>query len=149
MDAKLKERIADYEMMAFIVKEFMAELGKVRALNIIKQALEKLGQEHGRKRAEQLGGNSLDDLKKFYRKRAAQADNVELVEETDRHVAIKINRCLGAEAMIHLGLAEVAKIYCNTDYGMIKAFNPQMKMIRTKTIADGDAFCDHIWALED
>ena len=51
--------------------------------------------------------------------------------------------------MVQLGIPEVAQIYCGTDYGMIKAFNPQMKMIRTKTIADGDAFCDHIWALEE
>ena len=149
MDAKLKERVANLEIMAAIVKEFMSELGKSRALEIIKQGLEKLGQEHGRKRAEQLGGNSLEDLKKFYRKRAAEADNVELVEETDKHVAIKINRCLGAEAMVQLGIPEVAQIYCNTDYGMIKAFNPQMKMIRTKTIAGGDEYCDHIWALEE
>ena len=54
-----------------------------------------------------------------------------------------------AEAFAYLGLPEVCKLYCQSDYAMIKAFNPKMKLVRTETIAGGDEYCDHIWALED
>lgn len=149
MDPKLKDRILCYSPLAAVVKQMYEELGKDRSLEIIKRGLNNLGEEHGRERAKELGGNSLEDITSFYRKRSAESDNVELLEETDKHVAIKITRCLGAEAMRHLGIPEVAQAYCDSDYGMVKAFNPDMKLIRSKTLAVGDDCCDHIWSLQD
>ena len=149
MDEKLKEKVEEYKMPAFIVKEFVAELGKDRALEVVGRALEKMQIDTARQWAVQLGSNSLEALAKFFRPRAAQSENMKVLEVTDRHIAIKISRCFAAEAFAYLGLPEVCKLYCQSDYAMIKAFNPKMKLVRTKTIAGGDEYCDHIWALED
>ena len=99
--------------------------------------------------AEQLGDNSLQALAAHYRKLAAEKDNLEIVEVTDRHIALKISRCRAWEAFKHLGVPEICRLYCDSDHAFIKAFNPDMKMIRTQTLSCGDSCCDHIWALKD
>jgi len=63
-------------------------------------------------------------------------------------IKTKIDRCISWEAFNHLGLPQLCQLYCDSDHAYIKAFNPHMKLIRTKVIANGDDYCDHIWALE-
>ena len=61
MDPKLKDRILCYSPLAAVVKRMYEELGKERSLGIIKRRLNGLGEKHGRERAKELGGNSLED----------------------------------------------------------------------------------------
>lgn len=145
MDPQLQERIKQYEMAVAFAKEFIEELGEERALPIIARALEKMQIKAARQLAEKLGSNSLEALAEHYRRTAPER----VLEVTDRHIALKIPRCLSWEAFNYLGAPEICRLYCNTDDAYIKAFNPRMKMIRTKTISNGDEYCDHIWALED
>ena len=133
--------------MAF-AKEFMAELGKERALAIISRAFEKLQLEAAHELAEQLGSNTLEALADHYRKMAAERDTLELLEVTDRRIALKISRCTSWEAFQALGAPELCRLYCDSDYAYIKAFNPKMKMVRTQTLAGGDDCCDHVWVIE-
>lgn len=149
MDEKLKARVAQYEMMAFIVKEFMAELGKEKALGIIRRALEKYQVKTAADWVEQAGGNTIQHMAKVMTDSAARLGTSEVLQANDKQVAIKVNRCVGFEAMDHLGIGDVCRVYCDTDDVLIKAFNPKMKMVRTKTIAGGDACCDHTWVLEE
>lgn len=149
MDEKLKQRILQYEMMAFIVKEFTAELGKEKALEIVCRALEKLQVVTAKRWTEEAGGNTIQHLAKFMQKTAQDSGTLEVLEATDKRLAIKVNRCLGAEAMEHLGIADVCRIYCDTDEVLTKAFNPRLKFSRTKTIAAGDDCCDHTWDLQE
>ena len=149
MDEKLQKRVAQYEMMAFIVKEFIAELGKEKALAVVKRALEKLQVQTAKQWAQKAGGNSLKHLAEFLSKQAAELGTLEILDVTDKQIVTKIHRCVGFEAMDHLGIADVCRVYCDTDDLLIKTFNPNLKLIRTKTIAAGDGYCDHVWAIEE
>jgi hypothetical protein len=37
---------------------------------------------------------------------------------------------------------------CYGDYAAASGFNPKMRMIRTKTLMQGDAFCNHRYVIE-
>ncbi len=149
MDTRLQDRITRYEMAVAFARQMIEELGEAEAYAILSRAFEKLQLENARQLQERLGSNSLAALAAHCRKQAGELDNYEVLEATDRHVALKITRCVAYEAFAALGLPEICRLYCDSDYSYIKAFNPDMKMIRTKTIAAGDAYCDHIWTLED
>ena len=98
--------------------------------------------------ATKLGSNSFEALAEHYRRMDSERENLHILEITDRRIATKISRCRAWEAFKHLGAPELCKAYCDSDYAYIKAFNPNMQLIRTKTIADGDNHCDHVWAIE-
>ena len=149
MNPKLRERIDQYELAVAFAREFIEELGEERALPIIRRAFEKRQARAGRDLAEELGSNTVEAMAENCRKLTAGGDHMEVLEVTDKQVALKISRCYSWEAFKELGASEVCRCYCNSDDAYIKAFNPDMKLIRTQTIADGDPCCDHIWAMDE
>lgn len=149
MHPKLQERIDQYELAVAFAREFIEELGEERALPIISRAFEKRMARSGRELAEQLGSNSVEAMAAHCRKQAAEGDHMEVLEVTDKHVALKISRCYSWEAFKQLGAPEICRCYCNSDDTYIKAFNPDMKLVRTQTLAEGDPCCDHIWAMDE
>ena len=149
MDQQLRQMIDKYELAVAFAKEFAAELGQERTLEIVGRAFEKVQVKAARELAEQLGSNTVDALAAHYRKLASERDNLDVLEVTDRSVAVKISRCRAWEAFSHLGAPELCSCYCDSDYAYVEAFNPKMQLIRTKTIAAGDEYCDHIFAMKD
>ena len=147
MSPKLQERIDQYELAVAFAREFIEELGEERALPIIRRAHEKRMAKLGRELAQQLGSNTVEAMAEHCRRQAAESDHMEVLEVTDKHVALKISRCNSWEAYKELGAPELCRCYCSSDDTYIKAFNPNMRLIRTQTLADGDSCCDHIWAL--
>ena len=149
MDARLQDRIDRYELAVAFAREFVEELGEKRAFPIIQRAFEKLQVRNGQKLAEKLGSNSFEALAENNREMAAELDGFEVLEITDREIKTKITRCVAYEAFEALGMPELCGLYCESDYPYIKAYNPDMKLVRSKEIANGDEYCDHIWTLEE
>ena len=149
MDPDVQGFVDNIELAVAFGKEFTEELGEEHAHAVMLRAFEKRQIQAAHDLAEKLGDNSLEALAEYYRQQATERDNLEVLEVTDRHVALKITRCRAWEAYSHLGAPEICRLYCNSDDAYIEAFNPNMKMIRTKTLATGDEYCDHIWALKD
>ena len=148
MDQQLQTLIEKYELAALFAREFMSELGKDRALEVMKRGFEKLQTRHGRDLARQLGDNSLEALAAHYHATVPGKDYQEILEVSDRHIALKITRCRALEAFRELGVPGLCRLFCESDHAFIKAFNPQLRLVRTKTIAAGDDCCDHIWMKE-
>ncbi|MDP7162043.1 MAG: L-2-amino-thiazoline-4-carboxylic acid hydrolase [Phycisphaerae bacterium] len=149
MEARVQELMGKYELAVAFAKEFIAELGEARTIEILGRAFEKIQIKAGKDLATKLGSNSIQAMAEHSRKTASEKDNCDVLEVTDRHVKLKITGCPAHEAFKRLGAPEICKAYCDSDQVFIKAFNQKMKMIRTKTIAGGDDYCDHIWAMAD
>ena len=149
MDEQVQQMIEKYELAVAFANEFVAEVGKERTHEAIGRAFEKMQVKAGKDLAEELGGNSVEALAGHLQKLAAEKDNLEVVEVTDRQVALRISRCRAWEAFQALGAPELCRLYCDSDHAYIRGYNPGMKLIRTKTIAAGDDCCDHIWARDD
>jgi len=149
MESDLQEWVNRYEMAVAFYRQMVEDLGEPAALAIVARALEKMQLKVARDLAEKLGDNSLPALAEHIRKQATQRDNLQVVEVTDRLIATRISRCRSAEAFKALGAPEVCRLYCDSDYAYIKAFNPKMRMVRSKTIAAGDECCNHMWVLDE
>ena len=149
MDARLQDRIARYELAVAFARELARDMGQERAFPILQQAFNRVQVQNGRALAAQLGSNSLEALAEHNRRLAEELDGFEVLEVTDREIKTKITRCVAYEAFEALGMPELCRLYCESDHAYIKAFNPDMKLIRTRVIAEGAPYCDHIWALEE
>ncbi len=74
--------------------------------------------------------------------------SMEIIQDTDTVFEIKVTDCLSAESFLphkagDIGYAAV----CWGDYIWASGFNPKIKLIRDKTIMQGDGYCNHkyIW----
>ena len=73
----------------------------------------------------------------------------EIVEDTDTAVEIKVTECLWAKTFREHDAADIGyATICHPDYAMCQAFNPKIRMIRTKTLMQGDECCNHRWVWE-
>jgi len=148
MDERLQEMIEKFRVAVAFAREFEAEFGKEKTHRLLARAFEKLQVAYGKKLAEELGDNSIEALAGFFRKQAAENEYLDVLDVTDERIALKISRCRSLDALTHLGAPEICRLYCDSDEAFIRAFNPKMTLMRTKTLAGGDDCCDHIWAIE-
>jgi len=72
----------------------------------------------------------------------------EIVEDTSEAFEVKITECLWAKTFREMGAAEMGyMLICHRDYAHCQGFNPKITLIRSKTLMQGDDFCNHryIW----
>ncbi len=68
------------------------------------------------------------------------------VTDTEAGTQFKVTRCPFAEMAKELDTADWGFIcYCEDDPPMVAGFNPQMGFRRTKTLMQGDTYCDHFY----
>lgn len=73
----------------------------------------------------------------------------EIVEDTDRAFEFRISQCLWAKAFREEGAAEIGyAAVCYPDFAVANAFNPKLKLLRTKTLMQGDDCCNHRYVME-
>jgi len=145
----LQARLERNELAVAFAQELIAELGRVRAIPILARAINRMQSEAARALAGQLGDNSLAALGEYFRRRAREQGILEVLEASEQRLTIRILRCPSTEAFRRLGLDEIAPLFCASDHAFIRAFNPQIRLSRTQTIARGGACCDHVWEEEE
>jgi hypothetical protein len=74
-----------------------------------------------------------------------EALTLEIVEDTEKVFELKVTECLWATVFKSAGLeGEIGHAaVCNMDYAWPRAFNPDFKMERSKTLMQGDDCCNH------
>ena len=78
------------------------------------------------------------------------AITLEVVEDTERAVELKVTECLWAKTFRDAGEADLGfRCVCFADYGAVEAFNPRLKMIRDKTLMQGHDCCNHRYVVEE
>jgi len=71
------------------------------------------------------------------------------VEESERVYELRITECLWAQTFRDADAADIGyACICHTDFAAASAFNPKMKLIRTRTLMQGDSHCNHRWVVE-
>ena len=66
-----------------------------------------------------------------------------------RRVEVRVTRCLWAETFRGADAADIGYAFvCHPDFASTTAFNPKMRMIRTKTLMQGHEYCNHRWVGE-
>ena len=67
----------------------------------------------------------------------------EILESKEGSVKFKFTRCPWADYFKKIGQPEIGKFFCLADEPLAKAFNEKINFKRTKTLMDGDEYCDH------
>ncbi len=141
----IKKREIQAPIVTSIVKEFIKELGKEKALAILSRVIEKDAVKSGQELARQFNGNSMKELvtliKEIWCK--DEAMEIEVLRETDSEFHFNVIRCKYAEIYNELGEMELGKcLSCDRDFPFNKGFNPEIKLKRSKTIMEGMDICD-------
>ena len=138
------------QLAVYFAKEMIEGLGKERALKIIGKAYQKFSNDTFpepyldipmEKRFEKFR----EDLKA----KAEQEAHLTIVEDSDRHIKVRFDRCPTYEVYADYGIPEVCQKYCDGDFEAFRHVHPNIKVTREHEIAYGDAYCDHCWTLEE
>ncbi len=143
--SNLERREVQAPFMACLLKGFIRELGREKAMQVASLAIQEDALLVGKTMAEKYGGNTIKDLLRVIREVWSQDDALlfEIVEETDQKLFFNVTRCRYAEMYDRLGLKEYGYcLSCNRDESLIKGFNPHMTLSRTQTIMQGSESCD-------
>lgn len=98
--------------------------------------------------------STFDDFSSFkqYWKSTLESENWEKIltcsfpEESDARLECNYSECLWAETMKDMNSEDIGYIlFCHGDFAMTKAMSPNLRLERTKTLMQGDNFCDHIY----
>ncbi len=134
-----------------LIKAFMEELGRERALEVARRVIESLAEESGRMLAQVVGGNSLEHFGKaaaVFSKGGASESQV--IEASPNRLLMNITKCRYVDVYKELGMHDFGYLLsCGRDFAMIRGFNPKIKFTRTKTIMEGDDHCDFVFELEE
>ena len=127
-------------------------MGEKKLIEMLKTVGSKIAEESGKKWAEKLPNNDLASflavLKKpdeFWR----HALTFDFVKDTESECELKVTECLWAKTFKEHDAADLGyACVCNSDYAMVKAFNPKLELTRSKTLMQGYDCCNHRYVMK-
>lgn len=140
----LERREIEARIVGPLVRGFIEELGRERALAVVGRVIRQLARESGSELAARLGDASLMAFAQCLDVwRAGGALEIEMLEQTEDRLEFNVTRCQFAEMYRALGLADLgASLSCVRDFALVEGFNPEIGLERTQTIMQGATHCD-------
>jgi hypothetical protein len=72
-----------------------------------------------------------------------------IVEDTEKVFEKRITECLFAKTFREADASDIGyATQCYGDYGRAEGFNPKIRLTLTKTLMQGDDYCNHRWVWE-
>jgi len=72
----------------------------------------------------------------------------EVIEDSANAFEIRVSECLAATIFHEQGAPELGyATICHADYGLPQGFNPDIHLVRDKTLMEGDDCCNHRFTL--
>jgi L-2-amino-thiazoline-4-carboxylic acid hydrolase len=135
-------------LLLFLAKD----LGPAAAVEKLKAFSAERAAESAAFIAKRVGGNDFAALKKVFDPASPPYRHTltfSVTESSDRVHALKVTECLWAKTFLEakagdLGYAAI----CYGDHAFAKAFNPQVEMVRDKTLMQGMDSCNHRYLLK-
>ena len=73
----------------------------------------------------------------------------EVLEDSNKKFAVKITKCKYADFYIEKGEPKIGYLmHCALDFGETEAFSSDIILKRTKTLMQGDNYCNHCYELK-
>jgi hypothetical protein len=127
-------------------KVIISELGKVKGKKLILKAIKNYGISIGEEIRDYILKEGLNDNPKNYK----NDRDLPLYGMHDRKEKLSINGeersriygCVMGKVWKELGEDEIGRYYCYVDPAKYMAFNPNYKLIHTKSIPNGDGYCE-------
>ncbi|MGB8604738.1 L-2-amino-thiazoline-4-carboxylic acid hydrolase [Bradyrhizobium sp.] len=133
------------QVLVPLVKALQAELGEVRANDLVREALGDIYRRYGEeiwrtKNEKNLGKIMASGLATFAREDAL---DYRVIEQSQDAFEFDVTGCRYAEFYKELGEPELGfLLVCSADFPMAEGFGPDIKFMRTQTIMQGASHCD-------
>jgi hypothetical protein len=129
-----------------------AEIGREKLHEMMKRVIDQTARQQMAEFAKKAGKNDLATFTQDFRKPDSIYQKLltfQIIEDTPRAVEAKVTECLWAKTYRDLNAGDLGYILsCDADYASAEGFNPKMRMIRTKTLMQGDDCCNHRYVIE-
>jgi hypothetical protein len=159
-DKEFPMKLTNRQLMTFMytrdyipLLNFLAEeIGKERLIKMLKEHTAEKSLGVGKMMAGRAGGNSFADLKKIFSPDSQVFKDTltfTITEDTENAYEINVTECITASVFLKAKSGDFGwATVCYGDYAMATGFNPKIKMVRDKTLMQGDAYCNHRYLLE-
>ncbi len=135
-----------------IFRGLESEIGPDKFHEMLKGVIDESTKREMAQLAEKSGSNDMAAFTKGFRAPDSifnRALTLEVVEDTPKAFEIKVKECLWAKTFREAKAGDLGYILtCYGDIASAPAFNPKMRMIRTKTLMQGDDACNHRFVIE-
>ena len=133
-----------------LIRGFMEEVGREKALEIAGKVIRELALESGRLLATIAGGNKMENLAKGLPLLSqGGALEIDVLEASPTVISMNVTRCRYAEMYKEHGMDEFGYLLsCGRDFSLVEGFNPEIELTRTQTIMEGADHCDFRFSMD-
>lgn len=135
-----------------VLRGFEREIGSEKFFAMLKRVIDEEAGLESAEYAKKLGKNDLAAYTQEMRQANRFWQHVltfQIVEDTPRAFEVKVTECLWAKSYRDAKAADLGYVLsCYGDFAATKGFNPKMRMIRTKTLMQGNDCCNHRYVAE-
>jgi hypothetical protein len=141
--------------MVYLAKEMEQAFGRAKALELIGKGNERGLVELKKNQLDKESINNFEDFKKFWKKstRSPFISNIvigTISEETPDKIVSHITECMWAKTFKEMNALDLGYIMCcHPDFATGRLYHPKIKFNRTKTLMQGDNYCNHTFYWEE
>ncbi len=132
-----------------LTKAMEKEMGKDKLIEFLKKTTTEKWIKRGQEHANRSPDNSFKTYVNTFRPPRYEAQLThEVVVDTDTVFELKVKECLTSWVFRQADAADIGYAYiCFGDYAWAEGFNPKIKMVRDKTLMQGQDYCNHryVW----
>jgi len=141
-----------FDRQVQLIQEFERVLGRKKTFEIVGKANEKFAVESLKKEMnEREPIRSFEDYKALVKHDFnspfwSHTLAVTFPEETDKKLVFNVTDCLWAKTFKELNATDIGYILCcRPDFAMARAYHPNIRLRRTKTLMQGSSCCNHTY----
>jgi hypothetical protein len=139
-----------------IMRAFSPIIGKKHVLEKLTKLSEKRSVKMIENQLENLKPiTNFEEFKEIYKEQIStdfmqHCSSFVIVEDTPKKLSLKFTECLWANTFLEVNASDIGySMCCYPDFAMAKAYHPNIKLIRTKTLMQGNDYCNHTYIWED
>jgi hypothetical protein len=138
-----------YRGVIQVARVFEKQIGKENTIEILKEATAERMMDYGKRQASRIPDNNFDAYVDQFRSGYENTLTKEIVEDTEKAFELKVTECIWADTFLGAKAGDIGFAWiCYGDYAWPRGFNPKIKMIRDKTLMQGDSYCNHRYVVE-
>jgi len=148
------QEVFEFSFKDFIqtMESFARQIGRDKLLEMLRKDSEDAMRLSAQKTVERLKKSDFAAFKAMYKEKPDRFwDHIQtmaITEESDTVIASKVTECLYAKTFRDAGAPDIGYAWsCHGDFAWAQAFNPKLRLIRDKTLMNGDEYCNfrRIW----
>ena len=152
MSYKQVHELAFRRLLIPILQNLANSTGKDELIEMLMKANSEASVHRGENWAKRVPENDLSTFTANFKKPSRFFEHTcthQILEYTEKVVEVKYTECICATIFREANASDIGyAAICHGDFAIAQAFNPKIKLIRTKTLMQGNDCCNHRYILE-